>query len=127
MQTPCSVVIYGREPLLLTTRKLLLESEGFHVCCTETYTATETQLIREPVDVLVLCYTVEAQERRSILSTARLLKPKIKTLVLTIPTVALEIEDEDHVLEMHKGPVSFIEKVRQLVDSAGPAVFTAAG
>jgi DNA-binding response OmpR family regulator len=114
MQTPCSVLIYGREPLLLKTRKLLLELEGFHVCCTETYTATETQLIREPVDVLVLCYTVEAPELRSILSTARTLKPKIKTLVLTIPTAALEIEDEEYVLEMQKGPDSFIEKVRQL-------------
>jgi hypothetical protein len=67
---------------LVTTRALILESEGYR-----TFTATEfgnamLVLMNHQIDIVVLCQSLKDEERRGIIETAHALQPDIRCLVL---------------------------------------------
>src|SRR5277367_1703821 len=79
-----TIMIYGHDPLLLETRRLILERAGFSPItslCLES--ATEIISTHE-VDLLILCSSLSEGESRFLLTEVkRLGKSKLKTLALT--------------------------------------------
>jgi DNA-binding NtrC family response regulator len=78
-----SVLVYGRDEFLLTSRAMLLEREGYRV-----YLAldreTFTRLLRDAqVSILILCHTLREADCLAALDAAAKMRPGIKSLVLT--------------------------------------------
>jgi DNA-binding NtrC family response regulator len=78
-----SVLVYGRDEFLLTSRAMLLEREGYRV-----YLALDheifTRLLRDAqVSILILCHTLREADCLAALDAAAKMRPGIKSLVLS--------------------------------------------
>jgi DNA-binding response OmpR family regulator len=62
------LLMYGRDPMLLNVRSLVLSQAGFDVTAVETSRELEEQIAakKRHYDLLVLCHTVQQEERDSL-------------------------------------------------------------
>jgi DNA-binding response OmpR family regulator len=84
MSHPACILVYGRDPSLLETRCMVLETTGSVVRATAEPEEAERIIRDERPALLVLCYTLSPEDRSSILSSAQLLRPDMKTLVESV-------------------------------------------
>jgi hypothetical protein len=77
-----SILVYGNDEILVTTRCLILEKVGYRVFSAQTFGNAMLVLMNHQIDVVVLCQSLKDEERRGILETARALQPEIKCAVL---------------------------------------------
>jgi DNA-binding NtrC family response regulator len=78
-----TIFLYGNDVMLLTTRRLVLEKAGYTVFTAENVSNAMLVLMNHHIDLLVLCQSVDDDERRSILETAHTLQPEIKCVSLS--------------------------------------------
>jgi DNA-binding NtrC family response regulator len=79
-----TILVYGNDEMLLSTRKIIFERAGYTVFTAASVPNAMLVLMNHEIDVLVLCQSVDDCERRSILETARTLQPKIKCVSLSL-------------------------------------------
>lgn len=116
--TPHStILVYGRDPLLLETRSWVLEEAGFAVVTSSSLVEAEQQLASPEVKLLVLCHTLSAQERTDILAVASRINPSAKRLLLTASTVIPLDAPHEAVLSALEGPRALISTVRKVLSS----------
>ena len=77
-----TILVYGNEPMLVTTRGLILEKVGYKVFTAQAFGNAMLVLMHHQIDACVLCQSLTDDERRGILETARALQPEIKCAVL---------------------------------------------
>jgi len=118
---PISILIFGCDPLLLTTRKWVLRSSGHRVWTATTSTEVAYILSTEPIVVLILCHTLSLEERRQGLALAAQGqapgKPRVKTLLLTAGVSPEPLPFLAEVVDAMEGPARLIEAVRRIVAS----------
>jgi CheY-like chemotaxis protein len=77
------VLSAGRDPLLLRTRKEVLESLG----CTVVSAASRTDLVNEffsrDFDMIVLCHSIPPDERRRLLDLVKHYRPTTPVLLVS--------------------------------------------
>jgi DNA-binding NtrC family response regulator len=78
-----AIFLYGNDVMMLTTRRLVLEKAGYTVFTAENVSNAMLVLMNHHIDLLVLCQSVDDDERRSILETAHTLQPEIKCASLS--------------------------------------------
>lgn len=83
MTNPACILVYGRDHKLFETRCLVLESTGGAVHATTKLMEAERILLEKHPNLLVLCYTLNTEDRAVILDSAQRFCPGIKTLTLT--------------------------------------------
>jgi DNA-binding NtrC family response regulator len=106
------ILVFGHDPILLETRRLILEKAGFQV-----WTATEANeavqvLVREPIDLFILCQSLSHDECLPILETAHTLRPDMKNLILGGETLDRSADKHDTFLTTFLEPralISFIQ------------------
>jgi hypothetical protein len=76
------ILVYGNDPMLLTTRGLILEKAGYQVFTSAAFAGAMLTLMTQQIDVLLLCQSLTDEERRGILETALALQSDIKCAVL---------------------------------------------
>src|SRR5258708_35995820 len=76
------VLILGHETTLHETRSQILEHAGYRVSTVLEIAAAESAFSSEPFDLSILCNTLSSEQRRSVLTCARSLRPTSKTLIL---------------------------------------------
>jgi len=130
---PISILIFGCDPLLLTTRKWVLRSSGHRVWTATTSTEVAYILSTEPIVVLILCHTLSLEERRQGLALAAQtraqdqaapgqtpagqLRPRVKTLLLTAGVSPEPLPFLAEVVDAMEGPARLLEAVRRIVAS----------
>ena len=82
MSKHARILVYGRDPALLETRRLVLESKREAVDATIDFREACLLLEKGHTELLVLCYTLSPKDRASILMVTEQLRPEVKILVL---------------------------------------------
>ena len=114
MSDPAPILVYGSDLSLLETRRMVLKTPGGEV-----YTATkpaeaEQILLHAKPNLLVLCYTLSSEDRRSILDFARGIHPAMTILVLEADRPA-GAETAQETFNIFSGPDALKKKVRELL------------
>ena len=105
MSDPAPILVYGSDPILLETRRMVLETLNDMVY-TATNAAEAEQIIFEAKpDLFVLCYTLSPEDRQSILDFARGIHLAMTILVL----------EADRPAGAFSGPDALKKKVRELL------------
>ena len=78
-----TILIYGNDDILVTTRRLILERAG-HRLFTTCFADAMLVLMTEPVEILLLCQSLKAEDRRGIVETAHAVRPDMKCTVLGV-------------------------------------------
>jgi hypothetical protein len=78
-----TILVYGNDQMLVTTRRLIFEQAGYTVFTAESLSNAALVLMTHQIDVLVLCQTLSDEERVAVLETAHALKPKTRCAALS--------------------------------------------
>jgi hypothetical protein len=108
------ILVYGRDPSLLETRQLVLETIGGKVNATTELKCAERFLTQGPLNLLVLCYTLSSEDRGVILALAQRLHPNLNVLVLRADGPA-STETADGDFSIFGGPAALKAKVMEML------------
>jgi CheY-like chemotaxis protein len=130
MAAPISILLFGQDPVLLSTRQWVLSSNGHQVYLAADLASATRILADEPVDLLVLCHTLSPEDRDqaialttpkdSRLRRAQKRFPKIKHLVLVAGAAGSQEAGSD-VLNAMSGPAQLVSRVQSLVGDGSTA------
>jgi hypothetical protein len=113
-----TILVYGNEPMLVTTRGLILEKAGYKVFTAQAF--GNAMLMHHQIHACVLCQSLTDEERRGILETARALQPEIKCAVLDFAESEVAIEGVDLIRGL-VGPSTLLNAVGKLLTQKEPA------
>ena len=111
------LLIYGNDSMLLTTRRIILEKAGHNVLTAATFSDAMLLLVNQQFDVLILCQSLNKEERRGMLESAQAINPALKCAVLQFTGGHEKIANEETV-EGLRGPTNLIESIRRMLDPA---------
>jgi hypothetical protein len=109
-----TILVYGKDEILVMTRCLLLGKAGYEVFTAQTFGNAMLVLMNHQIDLCVLCQSLTDQERRSILETAHALQPEIKCVVLDFGESEVAIDGADLIRGL-VGPSTLLHAVGKLL------------
>jgi hypothetical protein len=112
-----TILISGNDAMLLTTRRMIFEQAGYTVFTTDSVSNARLVLMNHQIDVLVLCQSLDDNDRASILRVAHLLQPEIKCASLSFDGREVAIDDA----ETHRGlsgPPSLLAAIGQILQQS---------
>jgi DNA-binding response OmpR family regulator len=113
------LLIFGNDSMLLTTRRLILEKAGHHVVTASTFSDAMLLLVNQPFDLLILCQSLNQEERRGMLESAHALNSGLKCAVLQFTGGHDKIASEETV-EGLRGPTNLIESIHRMLEPGSP-------
>jgi DNA-binding NtrC family response regulator len=90
-----TILVYGNEPVLVTTRELLLRHAGYRVFTAQTFANAMLAMMNPEIDVCILCQSLTDKELRGILEMAHTHRPQLKCVVLDFEGIRAPIEGVD--------------------------------
>jgi DNA-binding NtrC family response regulator len=111
---PGKLLIYGNDSMLLTTRSLILEKVGYGVVTVSTFSEAMLLLLNQQFDLLILCQSLNEDERRGMLESAHAINPELKCVVLQFTGGHERIANEE-TLEGLRGPTNLIDSIHRLL------------
>lgn len=119
-QLKTSILVYGRDKVLLKTRCWILERGGYL-----TLSASDRGEIANipPVTLVILCHLLEANDCDAATNGTKVRWPHIKTLVLTKHFLEPSFNAAGAPSLNLDGPTTLIETVRELVGNPDAAIF----
>ena len=78
-----NILLYGRGPSLIHTRRLILEASGYSVLVATEFSAVQSAFARTPIDLLILCHTLTPEECSKALALSVSGWTTTKSVVLT--------------------------------------------
>jgi hypothetical protein len=115
------VLIYGHDQILLRTRELILRGAGYEVCIAEELAEAREILSSRPIDLLILCHSVDEFERSKLLAFAHACQKNLSTLLLATCVGSYPLSADETVFGTLEGPRNFILTVCRLTHEAPPA------
>ena len=124
---PFSILLFGRDSILLQTRKWLLERCGYEVRTAEDIGQLKRIAEEGTVDLLLLCHSLLVEEAEEAIAAVSARQPQAKILLMLISgsrgTERLQVAT----VETHEGPAGLLSTVASLaratrsrgVDGAG--------
>ena len=116
MFNPTRILVYGRDPSLLETRQLVLQTIGGTVEATTELEQAKRMLGDGSLDLLVLCYTLSLEDRNAILNSVEQLSPDLKVLILSADGPPSN-QTVDGDFSIFSGPGAFKSKVLRMLGS----------
>jgi DNA-binding NtrC family response regulator len=114
-----TIFIYGNDVMLVTTRRMIFEKAGYTVFTAENISDAMLLLINHPIDLLVLCQSVNDDECRSILETAHAVQPEIKCVSLSFNGGDIAMDG----VSTYRGvmtPTSLLAAIGQMLQKTAP-------
>jgi hypothetical protein len=110
-----SILIFGRAPQLLETRRLILERAGARV-----WTAAELSDIKSiahavSIDLVILCHSLSMEQCGRALALASTLWPQVKSLNLSSGCCECNPEISERVVDANRGPAHLLDAVANLI------------
>jgi hypothetical protein len=115
-----TIVVYGNDAMLVTTRCLILERAGYRVLAAQAFGNAVLMLMNHQIDMIVLCQSLKLEERRGILETARALHPEIKCAVIDFEGREAPIEGAD-LIEGLVGPSALLNTIGRILTQKASA------
>jgi hypothetical protein len=109
-----TILISGNDAMLLTTRRMIFEQAGYSVFTTDSVSNARLVLMNHQIDVLVLCQSLDDNDRASILRVAHLLQPEIKCASLSFDGREVAIDDAETYRGLN-GPPSLLAAIGQML------------
>jgi Amylo-alpha-1,6-glucosidase len=104
-----TVLIYGKDEILVMIRQIILENAGFQVFPATTFDSALFALVNERIDLLLLCQSLDDATRKCIVEVARTIRPKIDCSIYAYNGHEIPLEDwtptgpdADHQKELDK-------------------------
>ncbi len=120
MSAPAAILMYGRDPQLIDTRRMVLERSGYKVLTTMNLAEIDRITAQSSLDLLILCYTLSMAECDRALASAHSQRPAIKSLVLVAGgSGCSSAQQVDGVFDAMEGPARLISTVGRLVSTPG--------
>ena len=113
-----SALIYGWEPVLLETRKLIFQHAGYRVSAVADLTAAEAILATDGPDLYVLCHTLPEEQRERALKGAHEKRPHMRNLILSRGDLEATLGDTDYVFYALQGPRAMIAAANRILASS---------
>jgi hypothetical protein len=111
---PINVLVFGSDPVLLDTRRWLLEKAGFSVWAVSTVSDAQERLVEHDIALVVFCSSARPEAAPSVVTAARSHNPNVKTLFVTQGSpIARPLGGE--VIYSLAGPAVFVSCVRRLL------------
>ena len=114
-----TILVYGNEPILVSTRGLILEQAGYKVFTAQAFGNAMLVLMHHQIDICVLCQSLTDEQRRGILETARALQPEIKCAVIDFEESEAKIGGAELIRGL-AGPSTLLNAVGKLVTQKEP-------
>ena len=108
-----SVLSFSRDSTLLMTRTLLLERAGCTVIGAANLQEFRTRLLSQPVDLILLCQSISAEECESAANFAREHAPSARLLLMFTRIGKCVPDQADVLLDAHAGPRVFVETAQR--------------
>jgi ActR/RegA family two-component response regulator len=115
------ILIFGHDAILLETRRLILEKAGFQVWIADEANEAVQVLVREPIDLFILCQSLSHDECLPILETAHTLRPDMKNLILGGETRGLSADRDDTFLTTFLEPRALISFIQNKISAKAVA------
>ncbi len=117
MYSSAEVLIFGHDPVLLETRRLLLNRAGFQVWIAAKATEAVDVLLNEPIDLFILCQSLPADVCERTLETAHTLRPEMINLLLGRENLSLAEHEQDTFLASFLDPLALIAFIQNKIDT----------
>lgn len=108
------VLVVSRDPMLLQTRQLILGA-FFEVHCASRIAEVEALMSRFSFDLVVLCYTLPAAERRGVMRLVADLKRPPKFLLMTPIGAIPEDASPGEAMMTEAGPYYLLKKLAEML------------
>jgi hypothetical protein len=118
-----TILVYGNESTLVTTRGLILEKAGYRVFTAIEFSAAMIALMNQQIDVLLLCQSLRDEERRGIVETAHAIRPDIRCAVFGYDVHEIELKDTE-AFENIDGPSGLLKAIGKLLSKKTPSETT---
>jgi hypothetical protein len=109
------ILVYGSDEILLSTRTMVLENAGFRVLSAINYADAEAIIRSGEVALVVLCHSLNADDREAILRLVSGLSPSVSTVVLTAGASLISERSPTGIVSAFDGPRKLIESVHKLL------------
>ena len=116
MASRSCILLYGRVPLLLDTRLMVLETGDLRVLTATDIDEVERLITTCDVDLVIFCHTLSTQERKVALAAVHALRPQLQTLALTSISAMPRVLSEIDVLASVDGPRDLIAVAKLLLN-----------
>ncbi len=116
MTSPSCILLYGRVPLLLDTRLMVLETGDLRVLTARDIDEVERIITTCDIDLVIFCHTLSTQERKVALAAVHALRPQLQTLALTSISAMPRLLSEIDVLASVDGPRDLIAVAKLLLN-----------
>jgi DNA-binding NtrC family response regulator len=114
-----SILVYGHDPLLLETRRIILERAGFAVHTTTKFEEFKATACTRAFDLLVLGSSISPDEVDRILPMIHQCVPFSKVLVLANGALPPPLNSRDEVLSALAGPNALIDQIGKMLEVRG--------
>ena len=115
MQPTGTVLIYGHDPLLLQTRRRILEQAGYTAWAAEVLDEVESIITTNAVGLLIVCQTLSDEEGEAAITLAHQIRPEMKTLVMSLTRQRLLKTPQETPFNVSTGPRNLLDTVQKLM------------
>ena len=114
-----TVLIYGRDRILLETRSWMLQRAGYKVSIAMELAEAEQVLSSEKVVLSILCHTLSSEQRSKTIAKAEELWPNMKKLLLTASSFPSIEGTAEEIFHTSAGPGALVATVNRLMSGNG--------
>ena len=118
MYDQAGVLIYGKDPFLLETRRQILRHGGFRVVAISQMTEL-SQLQTSEFQVFVLCHTLTPKDQQEAIALSHKENPLLQTIVMTAYAPEFDAGAMSRFISPFDGPVELIHQVRKALEESG--------
>jgi DNA-binding NtrC family response regulator len=117
MYDQAKVLIYGKDPLLLVTRRQILRHGGFCVVAISQISEL-VQLETTEFQVFVLCHTLTPKDQQEAIALSHKENPGLQTIVMTAYAPEFDAGAMSRFISPFDGPVELIHQVRKAMEES---------
>jgi hypothetical protein len=109
------ILLYGNDSLLLMTRRLILEREGYRTFTTLEFGDAIRLIMTQELDVLILCQSLTVEECNGVLATVREVAPTLRTIILDHDGSVQPIKTREQTIEPLRGPRTLLAAISKML------------
>jgi hypothetical protein len=115
MTSPVSILVYGRDPRLLETRRWVLEHSGARVWMATELSDFDQIAAGKSIDLVILCHSLSMEDCGRALALANTRWPQAQSLVLISEPSDCFPGFSDGVADAGRGPAFLLQTVAKLI------------
>jgi DNA-binding NtrC family response regulator len=115
MYEQANVLIYGKEPSLLETRRQILRHGGFRVVAISQMTELGQLKVTE-FQVFLLCHTLSPKDQQEAIAMSHRTNPVLQTIVMTAYAPEFQAGTMSRFISPFDGPEKLISQVRKSLE-----------